>query len=261
MRQLRKGYVNCSAGQIHFRTNGAVLPDRVLLLLHQTASSSAMFERLIAALPADLPVFAPDTPGYGASFQPVTPLQISDYAHLLAETLHAAGIRRAVVFGHHTGAALAVALAAEFPTMVDGLILSGPPLLSDEQKQQLAAGLTAGELSADGDHLLKVWKRIQSRSPHSTLDLVQRETLLTLGASRYADTYRAVFAQDFSGQLAQLTCRTLVIVGQHDTIRASAEPTRAILGCDLIEIAAAGTYLCDEQPQAVAAIIQDFWKI
>lgn len=261
MRQLRKGYVDCSAGQIHFRTNGVALEDRALLLLHQTASSSAMFERLIAALPADLPIFAPDTPGYGASFVPADPLQISDLARLLAETLHAAGISRCVVFGHHTGAALAVALAADFPTIVDGLILSGPPLLSDEQKAHLAAGLTGSELTADGSHLLKVWHRIQSRSPHSTLDLVQRETLLTLGASSYADTYRAVFAQDFSGQLARLTCRTLVIVGQQDTIRASAEPTRAILGCDLIEIAGAGTYVCDEQPQVVAAIIQDFWKI
>ena len=65
---IRKAYVETPDGQIHYRVKeGSGTP---IVCFHQTASSSAMFERFMAAYPGPEPVYALDTPGFGGSFDP-----------------------------------------------------------------------------------------------------------------------------------------------------------------------------------------------
>jgi pimeloyl-ACP methyl ester carboxylesterase len=252
---ITKRYINLNAGQIHCRTTGK---GEALVLLHQTASSSVMYEKLMHELAEDFWLIAPDTMGYGESFDPIEAPTIADYAASLDELVNALGVESAYFFGHHTGAAIAVQLANMYPQKVKKLILSGAPLLSQAQKDKLSAGLIRDAIPVDGSHLLKTWERIKSRSLRQDLALIQREVLLTLRASRYHESYKAVFEMDFAAALKALQCPTLLIYAEHDTLIDSKEAAETLLNTKAVVIPDAGTYLCDEAPEVLAKIIKDF---
>lgn len=256
---VTKRYINTKDGQIHIRMSASPKGLIPLVMLHQTASSSVMYEAIIGKFKDSIGIVAPDTPGYGASFDPLAPPTVSYYTEILHEVLTQLGIERCYFFGHHTGAAIAVQFIQSYPQFVEKLVLSGPPLLSDEQKDSLNSSLTKGQFDTNGEHLQKIWERISSRSLAGDLDLIQRETLLTLRANRYHETYQAVFEQNFAEQIKQITCPTLIICGEEDTIRASAEPTYALIPhSELKIIPNAGTYICDENTDEVVQILRSF---
>lgn len=252
---LRKGYVDTRHGQVHYRTCGA---GPALVLLHQTASASEMYAALMPLLPGR--VIALDTPGFGQSFTPAEPLTIPWCAAVLGEALAGLEVTVCDLFGHHTGAAIAVALAHADPGRVRRLIVSGPPLLSTEQKAMLQAGLRPFSLEPDGQHLTRVWERLRRRDPELPLRVVHREALLTLAAVECAEqAYQAVFAQDFAGQLAALRQPILLLAGDHDTLRASLEPAAALVPhAEVHVLPGATSYVCDRQPEALAAVIKAF---
>lgn len=253
--KIRPGYVETRFGPVHYRACGE---GRALALLHQTASASAMYTALMPLLPGR--VMALDTPGFGQSFTPEPPLTIPFCAEVVHEALQNLGVAECDLFGHHTGAAIAVQMAHSFPGFVRSLILSGPPLLSAEQKAALAAGLKPFAIAPDGSHFTAVWDRLRRRDPALPLELIHRETLLTLtAAERAQQTYQAVFAQDFAGQLAALDLPVLVMAGEHDTLRASLEPAYAALRHGRRRVIPGGTtFVCDRDPQAVAETIREF---
>jgi len=130
---MRMGYADTPLGQVHYRSAGA-RDGTPLLLLHQTASSSAMFEPLMEALGGEFWLLAPDTPGFGGTPRPAEQASIALYARCVRGFLDAMSVSRCMVFGHHTGASIAVQLAHDAPERVLRLALSGPTLLSPAQR-------------------------------------------------------------------------------------------------------------------------------
>lgn len=258
---IRKGYVDTPAGQVHYRALPRVAGPP-LVLLHQTASSGAMFEQLMVLLADDFPTLAPDTPGFGASDPLPLPLTVADLAETLYAALVALGVAECFLFGHHTGAAIAVQMAHDHPGFVRRLALSGPPLLGPEQVAALLATLQPFAVAEDGSHLTQTWARIRRRDPELPLPIVQREVLLTQWARDAAPAaYHAVFAQPFAQQLAALDIPVLVMAGERDTLRAGLEPSLARLRRgEALVIPDAGPYVCDRQPEAVAAALRRFFR-
>ncbi len=256
---IRKGYVDCDWGQVHYRIAGknAGIP---LILLHQTASSSAMYRKMMRILADRYWLIAFDTPGFGMSYRPDGFAGIPQLAQSLHQAAAGLGVERATIFGHHTGAAIGVQWAFDQPDFVAKLAMCGPPLLTEGQKKALNAAIQPIIPQADGGHLLKVWRKIAGKATDIPLDLIQRETELTLLAGEsYPAAYRAVFDQDFAGQLAALQCPVLAMAGEFDSLRASLDPTMALLHNGqgaLVENA--GTFICDTHPAQVAGILDDF---
>lgn len=259
MSKYHNRYANTPYGQVHVRQLRQV--DGIpLVLLHQTASSGLMFAALMNQLAADFPTIAPDTPGFGNSFAPPDAFTVEFLAAALHDALLDMGIEHCYLLGHHTGAALAVQMAYDYPGLARWLVLSGPPILSPEQVAGLQAGLKPFVLLADGEHLLGTWQRLRQRDPALPLELVQRELLLNqmAGAAAY-QTYHAVFAQPFARQLASLDIPILVLCGENDTLRASLEPAYHLLRQgQMALIPGAGPYLCDTHPQVVAELVREF---
>jgi pimeloyl-ACP methyl ester carboxylesterase len=259
---IRKGYVDSLGGQVHFRMterNAGISPIP-LLLLHQTASSSAMFEAVMAELASNYFCVALDTPGFGNSFVPTGEVSVGYYAGIFQQTLAQLDISRYNLFGHHTGAAIAVQMAHDYPQSVAKLILCGPPLLSDDQIAYLRAGLKPIVPTRDGAHWQPTWDRLTQKEPTTPVDLLQREALLTQFAqSSYLAAYEAVFAQDFRGLVEKLTQPTLVFAGDKDSLIASLEPTHQLLQNSQKQVVKnAGTYICDRQPKIVANLLRNF---
>ena len=257
---IRKGYVDTPHGQIHFRQLKQV--DGIpLVLLHQTASSGMMFEQMMTLLSDSFHTIAPDNPGFGASFQPPSGFSI----RYISDSLHAAltnlGVESCYVFGHHSGSAIAVQMAHDHPAFVKKMVLSGAPLLSDSQINGLKASLKPFAIAEDGSHLTQVWERIRKRDLTLPLETVHREVLLTQSAREAAKgAYQAVFDQPFAEQLSGLAIPILVISGENDTLRASLEPAFSILKNGTMKlIPNEGPYICDQNPQAVADILKEFF--
>ena len=94
---IKKAYANTSAGQCHYRfTEGDTLP---VVLLHQTPSSSLMFEALMNAL-SGMNMYAIDTPGFGQSFDPIGTPNIEDYSGWILEVIDFLNLDKFHLFGH-----------------------------------------------------------------------------------------------------------------------------------------------------------------
>jgi haloalkane dehalogenase len=261
---IRRRYVTVVEERIHYREIG----DRALptvLLLHQSPSSSAMYEELMNALSADFHILAPDTPGFGESDVlpgDVHEVSISDYADSIHGFLTALGVKQCYVFGHHTGAGIAVALEYHFPGTAIAMALSGPPLLSDEQKKSLPGLASPIEITADGSHLQQMWQRISAKDPDASPALLQREVLSALNCGdSYQASYLAVTEQPFAEQLPALNCQVLVYAGDSDPLYLSVAPTVALLRHGQLAKLPGGekTYVCERQVDLVAALLKDFF--
>ena len=176
---IRKGYIDTSLGLIHYRAAGEL--DRPpLLLLHQTASSSAMYEALMRRLADRFHILAPDTPGFGESARPAGPASMAGYGAALSECAQRFGFSSpGFVFGHHTGASIAVQIESAAKGFCRKLALSGPPYLTATQKRALREGVIPIRIGPDGAHLQTLWQRLRAKDPSAPLALTHREFLLT----------------------------------------------------------------------------------
>jgi pimeloyl-ACP methyl ester carboxylesterase len=112
-------------------TDGSDRP--ALLVLHGWARTHADFTAVVgpSAFHGELPTWAPDLPGFGATPPPPTPWGAADYAAALVPLLEEGPdpIEPVVVLGHSRGGCIAVALAAARPDLVGALVLTGAPLV------------------------------------------------------------------------------------------------------------------------------------
>jgi len=260
--RIIKGYVDTSGGQIHYRMTTPRSDGLPLVLFHQIASSSAMYEALMAELGDDFWMFAPDVPGFGKSFSPPAGPSVEHYARVLHESLQAMGITECWMFGHHFGATLAVQMSHVHPHFARKLVLSGPPYLSPEATAALANDIYVQPMlmQADGGHLIHAWKRILSRDSTAPLALSHREAVLTLQAERFHEAYQSAFEYDFARTLSTIECTVLLMAGEFDTLHSALEPASAVVKRCIVRVVPKGTnYMCDLEPEAVADILREFF--
>ena len=272
---VKRGYVDTQIGQIHYRTepSGSGTP---LVLFHQSASSTAMYEGLMAELAGERPQYAPDTPGYGLSDFPPPRPAISDYVRTHLQALDALGVREFHAFGFHTGASIACEAAVMAPERVRSVSLCGPPYAdTDERKQWLAkvdgaddqrpgfqkVSVSAMEIQADGSHLLPIWQRNVALGPDASPALIHRETIDNLRAGeRYQDAIVAVYSQDMPALLKGVTCPILLLCGDRDIhypYLQSACDDRPDATCVTLD---GGSYVIDQDPGQVAAELRPFLR-
>lgn len=257
---MNKGYVNTSEGQIHYRC--AVRPDKpVLVLLHQTASSSAMYELVMARLADTYSMYALDTPGFGGSYRLASQPTIATYTKGLLEAIETLGLTQFHLFGHHTGSAIACDMAVQAPERVQSLMLCGPPHYgSREHRAQREARIVKPfVIDPDGDLLQQVWQRVGGNAPGRTLALALREAVDTLHAGeQWPFAYHAVFAYHFEESLARVSCPLLLACGRDDMLwpyfggACAARPD-----AKAVELPG-DSFVIEEYPDLVASMIDEF---
>ena len=120
MPQVERSFIATPSGRVHIAACGAGAP---ILLLHQTPRSWDEFRDVLPLLGRHYRAIAMDTMGYGNS-DPLPPGQasIENWAKAAHELLDALGIERVAVVGHHTGASIAIEIAAAYPAQVAALM-------------------------------------------------------------------------------------------------------------------------------------------
>jgi haloalkane dehalogenase len=256
--KIGKGYLETNYGLIHYRSVGNDNNPHVLLL-HQTASSSVMYEKIMNLLADKFYFFAPDTLGFGGSDFPKETATMRIYADSLREATDKFGLINPFVFGHHTGASIAVQMQCDKP-FAKKMFLSGPPYLTAEQKEIFRAKTEPILLQEDGSHLMKLWQRFQLKDPDGDLSHRHREYIDNLRAGeRYHEAYFAVFSHDFETQIAALDCPILVVAGNNDTLKDSLEPAFKALKNGEMRRLVGNTYICDQSPEVMAGLIEEFF--
>ena len=258
--QIRRAYVDCAVGQMHYRRTGR--PDAPkLVLLHQTPSTSAMYEPLMHALAPDFDLIAPDTPGFGGSDPLPGDFSIEAAAAVLLEAVQALGVNSAFWFGHHTGAALALQVASDAPGAVTRLAMSGPCLLNDALREALPKRAAPVPLAYDGSHLKTVWDRIAAKDAEVPSEILQRDALAGIqGEDAYPQAYRAVTRVDTAAQLQALRCPTFVFCGTEDPLYPQLDAAyRMLRHGRRAELPGARTFVCERQTEEVAALLRAFF--
>ena len=182
---IEKAYTKTSIGQCHYRyKSGKGIP---IVFLHQTPSSSLMYEKLISLLPQNTCI-AIDTPGFGMSDDISGNPNIEDYGNCIAEALESLDIKEFHLIGHHSGASIALHLENKYKNLVVSLTLIGAFLATKEEKEMMKnqTGLDWSP-KEDGTHLMNAWKLAGDiLGAGENIALRQRETLDAIRAEASA---------------------------------------------------------------------------
>lgn len=214
-----KSYVDTSGGQIHLRSRAGT--GTPVIFFHQTASSGQMWLKVIDRLPGRQ-AHAFDTPGFGGSFD--APFDdrpsMSQYVDWMTEAVRAAGVTRAHVVGHHTGACIAVEMAARNPGVAASLTLAGPVPLTAEERQEFSKHFGTPFMPAtSGGYLLDNWDYLRKLGAEADPMLFHREMADMLRAWHgRVQAYAAVWTQDFTAFYKAVACPLMIMAAEDDVL-------------------------------------------
>jgi len=226
---MRKGYADTPMGPLHWVEVGQGAP---LLLLGPTPRSWRVFAQLLPLLEDRFRVIVVEQPGTGESVS-APDATIEHVAAAVGEALGALVGAQAMVFGLHSGAKVAVALAANAPHLVSTLVLCGKShsIAPDMELRNRATRAAVerhyfvnGAGDSSGGDTARSWQAVVRNATALLLDddLVRASPArLDSAASKLADTlntrdtvlagYRANFAFDLALRAAAVTCPTTIV--------------------------------------------------
>lgn len=212
-----RAYVNTRWGQVHLRREGD--SGKVIVLLHESPLSSAVYEPVLSLLGERNTAIAFDTPGYGSSDGPPHTAEIPDYAATLLEALDGLGVDRFAPVGVHTGASLAVQLAVQAPERVTHVVLSGVPVWTPEERAwYLETWAPDVAVADDGSHFQWAWDRyVRIWGGPPELLHIGATTLLS-NLERYNVAYQAAFRYDPEPDLGSIRCPVLLLTAEDDLL-------------------------------------------
>ena len=213
---VHRGYADTKAGQIHYREVAGRAP--AIVFLHQTASSSASFQVVMERLKLPNRLIAIDTPGFGASFDPPGSPTLARYADYMLAALDELHVKRFHVFGQHTGANIAAAMALRAPARICSVMMLGPAQLSPSERRSFRGAFSEPiRPRADGAHLLQNWSYAADNNPGCSPELLHGEVVSMLRAWRgRGQAYRAVSFDDTGGSIRKIRAPLLFMSAPGD---------------------------------------------
>jgi 3-oxoadipate enol-lactonase len=244
-------------GELGYDDTGSGAP---LILLHAFPFDRRMWAASAAALAGRRRVIAPDLRGFGESAL-VAPYSLADLADDVAALMDLLGLSRATLGGLSMGGYVALAFAARHAARLEGLILAdtkaGPDTPEARRGRDEAIALVQAE--GVGAYLDRQLPRLLSPGAPEAV----RRQARALGLQRPDAVLAGLPAlrdrPDRRGELALISCPTLVIVGSEDAITPPSEAAAmagAIPGARLVELPGVGHLSSLEAPAAFAQLLE-----
>jgi pimeloyl-ACP methyl ester carboxylesterase len=233
---------------------GDVIPRMRLIFLHGAGMTAAMWRPQIDALADEFDTRAEDLPGHrnraGERF--TFAAAVEEIKDVLADA------RPSMLVGLSLGGYVAIAVAAEQPSLVNGLVLSGCSIEFRTLRNRLLAGASAT--------LLRVWParhqhNLQSKAFRKSYPQWAQE-MIEAGYHRrgYIEALRAATKWTWHDRLAAYPRPVLILNGEHDKISVR-EQDRFVAHIPrgrLQVIHGAGHLVNLDQPAAFNAAVRDF---
>jgi pimeloyl-ACP methyl ester carboxylesterase len=267
-RAAHRQFIQTSAGALHVASMGQ---GRPILLLHQTPRSWDEYRDVLPLLGQAYRAIAIDTVGFGDSCTlPLPAHSIERWAQLVLEVMDQLQLGQAAVVGHHTGAVIAMELAAAAPERVAALVLSSCPFNDQARRSAHAGKRNIDEVvwRTDGSHLQELWQRRQPYYPAGDTELLTRLMIDALKAGPMAAHGHVVVRNYVMEARIGLVCSpTLVLRAGRDPHAApyAERIAQLIAGSQLETLEEGMVPMPDQIPgpfaQAVLDFLQRVWPI
>lgn len=234
--------------RIHARTRRpAEVSGPHLVFLHGLLVSSRYMEPTARRLWDEVPVWAPDMPGFGRSGRPRHVLDVAELATTLRRWLEVRGLVDVVLVANSFGCQYAVDLVARDRRGVRGLALLGPTTDASAR----------GAVRQAFRYVLNV--------PFERLSMaaVLARDLLDAGVPRVAATLRHMLNDAIEQKLPHVGVPTVVVRGERDTIVPQDWVERVVHllpDADLRVIPRAAHTINYNSPDVTATILRDFLR-
>ena len=260
----RRAYFECRFGQLHVRNampvGGGFDEATTLLCFHQSPMSSSVFDVFLELMGHDRTVYAPDTPGYGASDPPVSTPSIADYAGAMVDFIDQMRFRKVDLLGYHTGCLLATEVALARPDVVRKIVLVAVPVLDEPERAAFRKSPWPIPVAEDGSHLQKEWEHSQKwRGPGVTLEMLSASFAEKLHNGPRA-WWGANAVMDYAARerLSQIKQPTLVLRPKDDLWEPTLRAKSILRGAQYKDLPDQGHGLFSVAPEVVAREISEF---
>jgi pimeloyl-ACP methyl ester carboxylesterase len=258
---IERRFVATPSARIHIATAGERRP---ILLLHQTPRSWDEYRDVLPLIGRHYRTIAMDTVGFGDS----DALQLENnsieaWCACAFDLLDALELPKVAVVGHHTGAAIAIEMAAARPERVVAAVLSAPPYVDAERRANAAGKRVIDEVTsdADGSHLLALWRMRQPDYPAGGFYLLERFIVDALKAGPLsAEGHRVVNRYVMNARLPLVRCPVQVLAPAADphAFPVAGKVAGALSGATMVEIAGAMVPFPDQMPEVFAETVLAF---
>jgi 3-oxoadipate enol-lactonase len=244
---------------------GAGMP---IVFLHAFPLTARMWAPQLAALPAGWRGIAPDLRGFGRSPSGVTPARhVGDHAADVLNLVNAQGGAPVVLAGLSLGGYVALECWRRRPEVIRGLVLADTRAEADSEEVRARRVNMQGLAEREGtaaviDAMLPGLLGATTRTDDPHVAVQVRQWALETSATGVIAALDALRSRpDSRPTLATITCPTLVIVGEEDTLTPS-ELSKVIAdgiaGATLVRIPRAGHLANVEQPHAFSSALGVF---
>lgn len=256
---LRRDYCGTRFGQVHYWALGQ---GPAVILVHQSAQSSAEYAAIAPLLADRYRVIAIDLPGHGQSDTPDHELSCDEFADAVVAVLDDQRIASAHIGGHHGGGIVALNAALRYSDRVDKLFMSGAARGEDFDLEEALNTPMSRDLpmDTDGEFLQKTWDIYRRMSAPGVAPEVTFEPFLVSLQNRVRryDMHYAIYRWDWPAQLAGLAKPTLLLEGRDDTYSGDVGALHRQLPGSTYKQVPGGAWQFYEYPAESAAAIADF---
>jgi len=260
-RAFRKHFFDGPYGAVHYRIARPSTPGATpLVMFHMSPSSGRIFEPMLAELGRDRIALAPDTPGFGESEAPQAPIEIEDFAAVMAKLIDSLGLEQVDVMGYHTGSITCVALALARPDLVRRIVQISCPVFTDEELESFRRHYHAKTLQDDGTHLRDAWVSLQKfYGPSVPREAIERNFAEGLRGGPLAHWgHRAAFNYDLRVHLPKVTQPILVINPNDDLVQQTLRGMPLIRSGRKVDLPDHSHGFMDTIPQEFGRILREF---
>jgi pimeloyl-ACP methyl ester carboxylesterase len=262
---MHRGYISAPWGQIHYAEAGRGVP---VVLYPNRPRSWIIYQRLAELLAGKHRVVILDPPGCGASDPLPSPIELGDLTRATLTLMDGLGIDRAHISGHHTGATVAVDIAAYHPERALSIAPSGLLLLTAEEKAARLDGSAFSPAAGnppkeDGSHLDTVLAKYPPKPPED-LSFINDWTIdgLVSEASQAA-LAMAVYRYDERSALARIAVPTLLVQslgpGEPGSLQRMADAQRLVPGSRLEFVDGGDVHFIHHRADELAPLLLQFF--
>ena len=230
-----------------------------MLILHGWGDSAKGLKELAGRLDKNYQVLALDLPGFGATAAPKGVWDLDDYARFVSAVSSKLGLEQPyAVVGHSNGGALAVRAVSLKELRPEKLVLMAASGVRTNSRVKRAFI----KFIAKTGNIATIWMPEHYRQAlRKSLYGVAGSDMLVVPALQ--ETFKKTVRQDVQADAVALDVPTLLIYAANDDAIPLADGKQyhsLIKGSRLEVIPEAGHFVHLDQPQKVAALIEDFLK-